>query len=138
MVLPEREVDLVHTFVVAGKRERLAGFLSSPKRRPKFVQGLCHFNDFDAAFQVHLSGDIDSAQGLLADLRRRGAGDECYVMSVDRDLDGVTGLLAEVIERVFACAEGTIVSCVPGRLAYYEGKGRKNRFILDREAGRTG
>ena len=33
---------------------------------------------------------------------------------------------------IFAFLDGTIISCVPGRLAYFEGEAPKNRFILQR------
>ena len=51
-------------------------------------------------------------------------------MSVRDELDGVTKPLSDVIREVFAFVEGTLVCCVPGELAYYEGEAPKNRFIL--------
>jgi hypothetical protein len=130
-MLLEREIELVNTFVLPEKRERYIGFLSSEKRRKEFLNELYHFRDFDPTCEVPLSGPADSAEGLLADLRRRGAGDACYVISVNRELDGITRPLAAVISEVFALVEGTIVSCVPACLAYYEGEAPKNRCILD-------
>ncbi|MGH8543048.1 MAG: hypothetical protein ACREX3_05320 [Gammaproteobacteria bacterium] len=94
------------------------------------MRELYHFRDFDPAFRVELSGLTDSADGLVTNLCRRGAVDECYVISVQSELDGETKPLEEAIREVFAFMEGTIVCCVPGRLAYYEGGTPKNRFIL--------
>lgn len=34
------ELDIVNAFVVAAKRERYAGFVSSPKARRKFIEAL--------------------------------------------------------------------------------------------------
>ena len=131
------EIALVKAFVVPQKRKRYVGFLSSPGRREKFVRELYHFQDFDPACMVPLSGDNDSDEGLLSELRRRGAGDRCYVISVSKDLDGVAGPLEEIVKKVFAFEEGTIISCIPGQLAYYEGEAPKNRFILDARDGPT-
>jgi hypothetical protein len=129
-----REVQLVNTFVVAAKRERYANFVSSPKLRPKFLRELYHFHDFDADCVVELKGASDSAAGVITELRRLGAVDDCYVISNNDDLDGATKPLSEIIERVFAFVVGTVVCCVPGRLAYFEGEPPKNRFILHRRA----
>ena len=52
-----------------------------------------------------------------------------------KDFDGTIRSLADVIRQVFAFVEGTLICCVPGKLAYYEGEAPKNRFILSRETG---
>jgi hypothetical protein len=127
-----REIQLVETFVVRDKQERYKGFLSSAKRRQKFLRELYHFRDFIPDCVVELRGQNDTADGLTADLRRRGAPAECYVVSVDDTFDGSTRPLADVIREVFTFVEGTLICCVPGRLAYYEGEAPKNRFILSR------
>ena len=130
MNVQERELDLVRTFVVPAKRERYIGFLASPKRRPKFLRELYHFRHFNAACVVELSGPSDSSEGLIAELRRRGASEECYVVSAVPELDGTTGALGDIIREVFAFREGTLISCLPGRLAYYEGEAPHSRYLL--------
>jgi hypothetical protein len=127
------ESDFIEAFVVPDKRERYVSFLNSPKRRPKFLRELYHFRDFDPACLVSVAGPSDSAEGLISELRRRGAPVECRVISVQADLDGAIRPLAEVIRAVFALVEGTIVVCIPGKLAYYEGEAPRNRYILDRK-----
>jgi hypothetical protein len=134
-MITAREVQTVTTFVVPPRRERYVGFVSTAKLRPKFLQQLYHFEDFDPACVIALSGPSDSASGVVAELKRLGAGDDCYVISNARELDGQTMSLAETIQQVFAVAPGTVVCCVPGRLAYFEGEGRNNRFILHRRTG---
>ena len=67
-----REIDLVNTFVVPQKRARYAGFVSSPKTRPKLLRALYYFSDFDPARVVQFSAGTRTAEGLLAELRRRG------------------------------------------------------------------
>ncbi len=131
------ETALVNAFVVRRKRRRYVGFLSSPKRREKFLRQLYHFRDFDPAYETCLSGAGNPSDGILAELRRRGAGEACYAISVRDELDGATIPLAEALDEVFGCLEGTILSCVPGKLAYYEGEAPHNRYILDRRGGPT-
>jgi hypothetical protein len=125
------EIALVKAFVMPSKQARYAGFVGSPKSRRKFVRELYHFHDFDPAVVVELPSAMQSS-GLLEELRRRGAGSTCY-MSAHARVDGKTELLADAVNRVFAFLDGTIISCVPGRLAYFEGEAPKNRFILHRE-----
>jgi hypothetical protein len=56
-------------------------------------------------------------------------------MSVDQEIDGVTGPLADIIEKVFATIGGTIVYCARGKLAYYEGE--VHRFILQKRSNNS-
>jgi hypothetical protein len=127
------ELDLINAFVVREKRERYLYLSASPRRRKEFLKGLYHFSDFDTTYVVPLARSISSAGAVVSELRRRGALDECYVISIDPELDGVKGELQDVISQVHGRVEGTIVSCIPGRLAYYEGEAPENRFILDRK-----
>jgi hypothetical protein len=128
----EREIQIVKTFMMRAKRGRYVELLNSKKGRLKFLERLYHFSDFDPSCIVELSCGSDTANGLIAELRRRGAAEQCYVMSVSEDLDGSIQPIEGLIREVFASVEGTIVCCVPGSLAYYEGDGPKNRFILQR------
>ena len=106
----EREIQIVSSFIVTAKRERYIGFLNSNKRRTKFIRSWCHFADFDGSCLVEPPHSRDD---LIAELRRRGAKDECYVMSVTKDLDGVTRRLEDINREVFALLEGSIVCCIP-------------------------
>jgi len=131
-MISRREEDFINTFVVARKRERYRELLRSPARRRDFLRQLYHFRDFVPTCIVRLSPEPTSADGLLAELHRRGAESECYVISVEEDLDGRALQLANAVRQVYARKEGTILCCVPGRLAYYEGEPPRNRFILSR------
>ena len=123
------ELALVNAFIAPHKRERYSGFVRSPKARPKFIDALHHLNDIDLAAVVELPHGLETPAGVLHELRRLGASGSCYLVSVDRRLDQTAMELEEAISRV---VEGTIVSCIPGRLAWYEGEPPKNRFILFR------
>jgi hypothetical protein len=127
--MSDREIQLIETFVVPSKRERYEGFLRSAKNRKKFLDELYHFRDFIPDCVVELSGRDGTATGVIAELRRRGASGECYLISADAKLDGATRSLRDAI---WEASEGTLVCCVPGRLAYYEGEAPKNSFILHR------
>lgn len=131
----ERESNLIQTFVVRDKRDRYRGFVVG-RRRKEFLRQLHHFADFDVRWITPLPRGIQTSEALISELRRRGAPLECYVASDNADLDGFTGRLEDVITRVYANVEGTLVCCIPGRLAYYEGEAPHWRFILDRQIDR--
>jgi hypothetical protein len=77
----ELEIQIINAFITPTKRERYIGFLTSKKRRMKFLDKLDHFDDFDPTYIVELSAACNSVNGLIAELRRRGAPDECYAMT---------------------------------------------------------
>jgi hypothetical protein len=133
---PNAEIELafVNTFIVRAKRERYAMFVKSGRRRRTFLDALYHFGDFDPRFLVPVTGGIDSRGSLLADLRRRGAGNNCHIISAHRDLDGATLSLEEAVDDIYVLKEATVIVCNPIRLAYYEGEGFRSRFILDSQA----
>ena len=48
------------------------------------------------------------------------------------DLDGREIDLPHALERTFDSFEGTFISCIPGRLAYYEREEMKERCVPER------
>ena len=130
------ETEFVKTFVIKKKQERYVYLVKSRKRRKTFLRELYHFRDFDPAYEVPLSGATKTADGLIAELRRRGAVHDCWIISVRADLDGTTMPLADAIHEARR-TEGTIVLCAPGKLAYYEGEPPHNQCILYSGGRRT-
>jgi hypothetical protein len=49
-------------------------------------------------------------------------------------LDARTLPLKEALGLILGMSPGTLVSCIPGRLAYFEGEEKGARFILERGA----
>jgi hypothetical protein len=54
-------------------------------------------------------------------------------VSEDPDIDGKRLPLDEALLLVVGAGNGTLLSCVPGLLAYYEGEGPGDRFLLARK-----
>jgi hypothetical protein len=71
---------------------------------------------------------------ILEMLQQRGAPEHCYVVSESDGLDARTLPLKEALGLIIGISTGTLVSCIPGRLGYFEGEDRGERFILEREA----
>lgn len=126
------EVQVMKTFISEAKRERYCGFVSSSKKRAKFLEELYHFSDFDPDVIVRLPGKDETFDEILKELRNRGASETCYIISTDKELDRTTLPLLDALQRVFACIEGTIICCGP-KIAYYEGEAPRNRYILHKK-----
>jgi hypothetical protein len=59
-----------------------------------------------------------------------GAGSKCRVTSENLDLDGREMDLDAALKETIGYGMGTIISCIPGRLAYFEDE--DVRYILQR------
>jgi hypothetical protein len=55
-------------------------------------------------------------------LQSKGAGKTCWVMSENTDFDGREVDLESVLEKVIASQMGTVLSCIPGKLALFVGE----------------
>lgn len=110
------ETAFVEAFVVPDKRSRYLEFLPNPMRRGEILNRWNHFFNFlpERATQISRT----SALELTEELRRRGAGRLGYVIG-DGDSDGNELPLEIAIENALASGWGTVVSCLPGRLALY-------------------
>jgi hypothetical protein len=56
----------------------------------------------------------------------------CYVLSEDGALDGKELLLADALGQILGRGMGTFLSCIPGKLAYFEDE--DGRWILERRS----
>jgi hypothetical protein len=128
------EATLISTFVNPLKRKRLIEILANPKRRHRATETLAHFHDLDPSAVVPLGSAAQTPAAIEGILRSRGAGDTCHVISENHAIDGKTLSLKVALEQVVGQGMGTLLSCVPGELAYYEGEGPSDRCILARRA----
>jgi len=124
------EAILIKSFVIRKKQDRLIEFLANPKRRRDATTTLAHFKDLNPDCVVALARGRNSPAEIADALRARGAGETCHVVSEDRAIDGRRMPLIDALEHVVGYGMGTLLSCVPGELAYFEGEGPKDRCIL--------
>ena len=125
----EHEQRTIKAFVVRGRQERFLSFLSVAKNRKKFTKELPHFRWFDGRFATAVPWKVDPKlkvwdrhlQGIANVcrlLRSKGAGPTCE----QSKLDGQELQLESALESVIGSGMGTILSCIPGKLAYFEGE----------------
>ena len=128
------EIEIIRAFVVSSRRDRLLELLAKPKRRRDVTTTLAHFRHLDPRWVVDLRPSEQDREGIQRALRSRGAPDACYLISENRELDGQRLQLAEALDRIIGAGMGTLVSCIPGVLAFFEGEGPSDRCILERRA----
>jgi hypothetical protein len=126
------EEELLVRFLVPAKRERYVEMISKPKKRAKFLLELDHFKSLDPRYQVSIPPSQQYPQQIAALLSQKGAPKSCCVTSSSSELDGKELPPLEALKKVVGCQMGTFLSCIPGKLAYFEGEEQGDRWILER------
>jgi hypothetical protein len=126
----EHEEKTVEAFILKEKQDRYKLLLRStkPETRAKCTDGLNHCHDFDPRYMTRLPGNAD----IVSLLRREGSPENVHVISDTKSIDGKMMSLGDAIVEAEAGGWGTVISCIPGRLAYYHGEGGESRVVLKR------
>lgn len=128
-----REEATIRAFVDPRRRLRWLGSLASEERRVVFLDRLNHCRDLGERYAMPLPSNAD----VVAILKVRGALKNCYVLSADESLDGREMPLEKAVVKSMRGGWGTILCCLPGRLAfyyfYYDECGER-RFLLERKS----
>ena len=111
-------------------RDRLLALLSEPKRREKLRSYLPHPHGLRASVKTVVPSAKQTASEIYKTLIAYGAQKNCELLSENPDWDTRSTSLAEALERIVGGGYATIISCVPGKLTYYEAEGLGERFIL--------
>ena len=129
------EQAFVDSFVQPGRRERAAFCLPNPKKRHELINKFAHHGR-DVLILQHLKSIEPSQQNprsIYALLRSLGAPSTCHVISNRIEPNDME--LLSALEQVVGDGRGAVISCIPGRLAYFEGEWRE-RFILEKQLQR--
>ena len=120
-------------FLAEPTKRRLETLLELGDKRRRDVRELLHHAvRLDPRFAQHLTGSAAFSGTLEATLRKRGAPVSCYVLAANSDLDGREMPLSEALEAVIGMGDGAFVSCIPGRLGFYEYEDIKSSYLLSR------
>ncbi|HEY4740401.1 MAG TPA: hypothetical protein VIH76_07395 [Candidatus Acidoferrales bacterium] len=124
------EAEMVKAFVLPIRRHRYLEFLTTPKKRAKFIAQLPHFKHLNPKFAFSISGRNSNPASLLKLLAAKGAGAKCWIVSENPKLDARELDLKVALEETIGYGMATIISCIPGKLAYFEDE--DGRYILQR------
>jgi hypothetical protein len=124
------EQSLIAAFVKRNKRERYRGILSNPGLRHRFTSQLAHFTDFDPKYRLPIPRNKLFVDNIARELQKRHSPNLVFAISEDPALDQNELSLVEALNRIVGYGMGTVLSCIPGCLAFVETE--DERFILER------
>jgi len=130
MELNEQEGSFVRAFIVKDKQERYLQFLASPKRRREILDRFNHVLDFDPKFATLVPKELRTADKLIQLLGQRGAAETCHVMADTLDIDGEDSPLREALAEVIAHDFGSVLCCLPGRLAFHKAEAIEQAWYI--------
>jgi len=124
------EPQLIRAFILPQRQSRYLELLANPRRRHDLTRELAHFKHLDPNYAFTLPPGRKWATDICELLKSKGAPEICYAISEDNDIDGKELALRDALDTIVGGGIGTFLSCVPGRLAYFEDE--DGRFILER------
>ncbi len=136
----EHEEKLIDAFILKEKQDRYRFLLTSPDptRRQECVNRLNHCRDLNEKYVTWLPRDpraMARNREIAAVLRQKGSPEEVYVLACACSADGKIMPLIEAMDATTTAGWGTIISCIPGELAYYYDEEGERRAILERKPG---
>jgi len=128
------EAAFAKAFLPSEKRARFVQILAQPKRRKEMLTQLNGHLPYLPAFAMTVPGEQDFPDALVALLAAKGAGPTCHVIVDGLKADGRELPLREALMLICMHRSGAILSCLPGRLAYYKPESPASGIILERPA----
>jgi len=124
------ESSLIAAFIKRGKRERYREIVANSRLRHKFTSLLPHFKDFDPQYRLPIPSNKLFVDNIARELDKRHSPKIVFAISEDPALDQREIPLVHALPQIVGRGMGTILSCIPGRLAFVETE--DERFILER------
>ena len=114
------EQAFVEAFIHPDRRERFLAALANPKKRAVFNREPYHPKSkfLQVRYIEQIAPSQHYARLIAPKLKRMGAPDDCWVFG--NHIDGRQMKLEEALGEIIGVGSGTIVSCLPGKLAFFE------------------
>jgi hypothetical protein len=137
MIDPAHEAALFRAFLTPAQARKFLALQKVKRGRDKILRYFPHNLYFIEEYCVYLESNQQSSWDIARNLRSRGAGELCYAMSEAPEWDGRMMPLERTLGSVVGFGYGTLLSCIRGRLAFYEGEGPSDRHLLVRPTSGT-
>ncbi|QFT89039.1 hypothetical protein FIU87_10310 [Bacillus sp. THAF10] len=133
----ELEEIIVKAFFTKRIQQRVLFEFFSEKKRMDAMNRLNHnySNTLRKEFMIEITKPNSDPLEIEKLLKKQGASRNCYAMSWNDKIDGKHMSLSSALEVAVGEGFPSIISCIPGRLAYFEAEqeyGPPPRFILNR------
>ena len=109
------------TFLTSRSERRLRSLWDGGPKKIGAARDYLNQMEFDPRYEHPLSGATSLLDAIQKELGRRGAPPLCYVISWDAALDGAELPLDEALLAASGLFEATFLSCLPGKLGFFEG-----------------
>ncbi len=123
------EEALIRSFVDAEQSERLVEYLERDGVREMLWDELAEPANLDGRFAEEIPLANQSPEEIASKLRAAGSPETCRIISRDADLDGLELNLIDAVDWVFGLGEPVFLSCISGKLAYFEGEDGSRRIL---------
>ncbi|SEN57276.1 hypothetical protein [Lihuaxuella thermophila] len=136
---PKYEEIIVKNFFINRIRDRILYELSSPKRRIHALNRLCHnYKDtLDEKYLIEVPKPNSNYAEIVSLLKKYGAGNFCYAISFNKDIDGKHLPLSDALKKAVGYGLPSLLICIPDELGYFESEqefGSPKRFIIKKGA----
>ncbi|WP_329470780.1 hypothetical protein [Exiguobacterium sp. 9-2] len=137
----DQERVLVQSFFVKRVQERVLHELFTPKKRDMALQRLDHryLSMLKNDYLIEIKPPNSWPEDTYDLLKQYGAPDMCYCLSENELISGKTLPLREALEHAIGFGFASIISCIPGELAYFEAEqsfGPPPRYLLKKPSNR--
>jgi len=118
-------------FIHPDKKDRFLKLLSKSDRS-KLTSQFAHGVKLDSRFAEQIPPKLQNVDDIERMLKAKGAASNCYVISENSQLDEKEMQLRDALKATIGYGMGTFISCIPGKLAYFEAEEANERYILSR------
>jgi len=120
-------------FVARHRAPRLEHLMTSgEKGRLKLRALLANDIQLDSDYASLIPSNQQFSEPVFQILLNEGAPDRCFILSEHAELDGTEMTLRRATREFVGSNIGTFISCIPGKLGYYEEDAVKRRYLLKR------
>ena len=124
------EQAFIQRYVLKSKRDRYLSFIATEKNRGKFLSMLYHGQDLDKRLFIQVGGSYQQQLDAVctkANVVKNGG--RCYVVSINRQIDGQEMDSLEAINLVVCHIEATLLLFGEMSGVYYEGEAPFNYYL---------
>ncbi|WP_303312277.1 hypothetical protein [Hymenobacter sp. BT730] len=121
------ETVFINKYVVSNKCQRYLSFIEKPKRRGEFLNMLYHGQDFE--YSKLRRANAFYKEDILKQVARLSKAPNCYIISVDKKLDGKEMSVAMALDQIGPYAEGIVLIFGECDIVYYCGEPPHNEWL---------
>jgi len=124
------EVSFIKFFIAKERQERFLALVENKKKRKKLRLLLAHSLVLNNERIRPINKEEDNKEQIYQILKKNGSPDNCHIICESSKYDDKDMDLKDALNELFDMDLGYIISCIPGKLAYYQGEGPFYKAIL--------